>query len=97
MTDDALGITRVNKVVPRPSTKRPAPSPPGMVNGGPRRIASNDRVSARPVTREPSQRIAPPRRVPVGINRRGSSADGLDSSYSESEGINGDADKVIIL
>jgi len=97
MTDEALGIVKTNRLgpaVPRPSTKRQAPSPPGMVNGGPRRLVTNDRDTLRPVTRVPSQRNGFSKQIAVGNNRRGSSVDGLDSSFSESEAIHGEAEKV---
>lgn len=77
----------------RPSTKRQAPSPPGRIVGV-RRVVSSDREDK--VRLEPVRRVAssdrglqrPPQRRPVG--RRTSMGDALDSSYSESEGLNGD-------
>ena len=64
------------------SDKEVRNSSAGIDHGGGRRVLSNERGSGL---------IHPPtRRVVVG--RRPS--DGLDSSYSESEGINGEADQV---
>lgn len=79
-----------------PSTKRQAPSPPvGKVI---RRVVSSDREDARNgngnVRRVVSSERGlqhPPQRRPV--NRR-SSVDVLDSSYSESEGLNGENEQV---
>ena len=77
-----------------PSTKRQAPSPPGKPQIV-RRVVSSDRDEPRTVQHN-VRRVAssdrglqhpPQRRAPV--NRR-SSVDALDSSYSESEGLNGD-------
>lgn len=67
--------TRSIPNMPRPSTKRPAPIPPGIVNGVPRRVVSSDRVG-------PGLQ-----RELVRPHHRGSSVDGLDSSFSESEGL----------
>ena len=109
VTDDATGMqvarpepVRPVRVAPRPSTKRPAPSPPGMIlsngNGSnARRVVSSDRESVRTVPREAVRRMGPQpggRRVVPGVGRRGSSVDGLDSSFSESEGINPEMDQV---
>jgi hypothetical protein len=69
-----------------------------MLNGGNgRRVVSSDRESVRTVPRESTRRIGPQpagRRIVPGVGRRGSSVDGLDSSFSESEGINGEMDQV---
>ncbi len=78
----------------------------GMIinnNSNARRVVSSDRESVRTVPRESTRRIGPQqplvqqqqqqqRRVMPG--RRGSSVDGLESSFSESEGINGEVDQV---
>ena len=105
VTDDAVGIpvarpepVRPVRVGPRPSTKRPAPSPPGIItNSNVRRVVSSDRESVRTVPRESTRRMGPQpggRRLVAGVGRRGSSVDGLDSSFSESEGINAEMDQV---
>lgn len=71
-------------------------------NSNARRVVSSDRESVRTVPRESTRRIGPQqplvqqqqqqRRVMPG--RRGSSVDGLESSFSESEGIIGEVDQV---
>ncbi len=63
---------------PRPSSKRPAPTPPG-----PRRVVSTERVV--PGHQRDSRDPRDPREV--GPHRRGSSVDGLDSSFSDAEGL----------
>ncbi len=108
MTDDAIAAMAVGRPEPvrpvrtgpgpRPSTKRPAPSPPGMMNNSNgRRVVSSDRESVRTVPRDSVRRAGPlpgGRRVVPGVGRRGSSVDGLDSSFSESEGLNAEVEQV---
>jgi hypothetical protein len=80
----------------------------GMIinNSNTRRVVSSDRESVRTVPRESVRRIGPQQPLlqqqqqqqPIGRRvmpgRRGSSVDGLESSFSESEGINGEVDQV---
>ena len=80
----------------KPSTKRQAPAPPGQ-HPGARRVVSSDREDRmRPMRTngEGIRRVAssdrglqhPPQRRQLG--RKTSMGDALDSSYSESEGLN---------
>ena len=75
------------------STKRPAPSPPVAPSTGKglvvRRVVSSDgrrNVQPQPVGASTSRRMM--------VGRRSSIDNGLDSSFSESEGFNGEADPV---
>ena len=73
-------------------------------NSNGRRVVSSDRESVRTVPRESVRRVGPPppqqqqqhqvgaRRIMPG--RRGSSVDGLDSSFSESEGLHPEVEQV---
>merc|ERR1719219_1939233 len=77
----------------RPSSKRQAPSPPVAPSTGKglvvRRVVSSDgraRTISSNVQKAPSMR-----RIVVG-QRRSSMDNGLDSSFSESEGFNGETD-----
>ena len=92
------------------SSKRPAPSPPvapssSTGNGGPvrtggkglvvRRVVSSERDGGRrAVQQQQPAAVAPSRRMIVGGQRRSSIDNGLDSSFSESEGLNGEVDPV---
>ena len=78
----------------------------GNNNSNGRRVVSSDRESVRTVPRESVRRVGPPpqqqqqqqqhqvgaRRIMPG--RRGSSVDGLDSSFSESEGLHPEVEQV---
>ena len=85
----------------------------GMIinnNSNARRVVSSDRESVRTVPRESVRRIGPQQPLlqqqqqqqPIGRRvmpgRRGSSVDGLESSFSESEaGLNGEVDQVTLF
>ena len=79
--------------VSQASSKRPAPSPPVAPSTGKglvvRRVVSSERD--RRAVQQPAA-VAPSRRMIVG--RRSSIDNGLDSSFSESEGLNGEVDPV---
>lgn len=82
------------------SGKRQAPSPPVAPSTGKglvvRRVVSSDgRTSAnsRPIQSNVVQKAPSMRRIVVG-NRRSSVDNGLDSSFSESEGFNAETDQV---
>ena len=88
-------------IVKKPSTKRQAPSPPGVL----RRVVSSDREDQSRQARINVDQIRrvqssdrglqhPPQRRPIVVGRKTSMGEPLDSSYSESEGFNGDPEQV---
>lgn len=87
--------SRLSGIVGRPSSaKRQAPSPPVAPSAGKglvvRRVVSSDGGVRRVVNSSVQQPPPAARRIVVG---RRTSIDALDSSYSESEGLNGEADQ----